>query len=370
MNKLRVLFISPSLGSGGMERQLSLLLHAISRTSFKPSLALLRNTLFYSIPADVPVFYLNKRFKLDIVYIFRLFSLIKREKPDLLVSTISGINVYCHLFGSLLHIPVCCSIRNNNLFAEYRLMNVLNRIFPYSFVLCNSKSAQKQVCAYAGIASKYVAVVQNGVDTNRFAFAYDNNPPLAQINKTASNKFNFLFVGRIQPIKNLLFLLQVLSQINESEFVLKIVGRIVNRPYFQKCKSFANSSFKSGIIQWEPPTKSIENAYAQADCLILPSLHEGFPNVVLEALSCGIAVAVSESADPDKLVEEGIDGYRMATNNFAQTKEKLEIAIKEKGIPQHAITRRNKIIARHSLTSYVSNMESCFCRFMTSGAST
>jgi glycosyltransferase involved in cell wall biosynthesis len=52
--------------------------------------------------------------------------------------------------------------------------------------------------------------------------------------------------------------------------------------------------------------------------IILPSLYEGTPNVVLEALICKKPVIISIAANKSKLILEGINGLIFETNNYYQ----------------------------------------------------
>jgi len=52
----------------------------------------------------------------------------------------------------------------------------------------------------------------------------------------------------------------------------------------------------------------LREIYRSADCLVNPSLYEGMPNVVLEAVSCGLPVIASRVAGNDTVVRDGETG--------------------------------------------------------------
>jgi glycosyltransferase involved in cell wall biosynthesis len=56
-------------------------------------------------------------------------------------------------------------------------------------------------------------------------------------------------------------------------------------------------------------TRSIRSVYLAVDCLALPSLWEGFPNVVLEALAHGVPVIATDVGDVRSIVEDGVSGW-------------------------------------------------------------
>ena len=51
------------------------------------------------------------------------------------------------------------------------------------------------------------------------------------------------------------------------------------------------------------------SCYRRSDIFCLPSLYEGFPNVLCEAMACGLPVACSDICDNPDIVEEGVNGY-------------------------------------------------------------
>lgn len=57
------------------------------------------------------------------------------------------------------------------------------------------------------------------------------------------------------------------------------------------------------------PNQSIEVEYRKADISCIPSLYEGYPNVVAEAMSCGLPILCSNVCENPYIVEEGVNGF-------------------------------------------------------------
>lgn len=116
--------------------------------------------------------------------------------------------------------------------------------------------------------------------------------PSAQVNP-AHNELRILFLGRIDPIKRLDFLIRAVKGLPAHFWRLRIVGAGESL-YMDSLKALAG---KDSHISWHGPVYGDEKwrQYAWADLLVLPSYHENYGNVVIEALSQGTPVLLSDS---------------------------------------------------------------------------
>ena len=64
-----------------------------------------------------------------------------------------------------------------------------------------------------------------------------------------------------------------------------------------------------GPVRFHPAVEDVVAVYHAADALCLPSLYEGFPNAVCEAMACGLPVLCSDVCDNGSLVEDGVNGF-------------------------------------------------------------
>ena len=66
---------------------------------------------------------------------------------------------------------------------------------------------------------------------------------------------------------------------------------------------------KMDSVEFLDATHEISKAYQNCDVFCLPSLFEGYPNVVCEAMSCGKPIVASRVSDVPYIVEEGVNGF-------------------------------------------------------------
>jgi len=149
-----------------------------------------------------------------------------------------------------------------------------------------------------------VKVIPNGVESRFFV-------PRAQPG-TGDGPTMVLFVGRFHRQKNLPFFLEQLARLRAAApdgWRLALVGDGEERPFLEEC---ARRLGLTDIITWHgwrtDKTRLLE-LYQQADVLVNPSLYEGMPNVVLEAMACGLPVVASAVPGNDSLVRTGETGF-------------------------------------------------------------
>jgi glycosyltransferase involved in cell wall biosynthesis len=167
-------------------------------------------------------------------------------------------------------------------------------------VVANSDGLRK----LSEAADRYpIRVIPNGVDADFF------RPDGAGFRRDRSHgPLRILFVGRFQEQKNLPFLLRQFARLPLGRFELHLVG---DGPQKKTLRDLAKQLGLEGSIVWHGwlPRAALPQVYQSADCLVNPSLYEGMPNVVLEAMACGLPVVASKVAGNDALVLDGETGF-------------------------------------------------------------
>ena len=147
-------------------------------------------------------------------------------------------------------------------------------------VIANSKAAAEYL---EGVICKKVEVCNNGLIIEK---------PLKKKNK--SKTFQILLPGRINPIKNQLYVIEALSKLPEADYKLILAGGVEDSVYKNKIDQFIiNNHLEDKVIQ-KGFVSDMKHEYEEADLVILPSIEEGTPNVLLEAYMYGRATLCSD----------------------------------------------------------------------------
>lgn len=119
-----------------------------------------------------------------------------------------------------------------------------------------------------------------------------------------------LAIGRLIPRKGFQFLIRALPQILDKvshNFEIEIIG---DGPYQEELIGLAENLGVTFYVHFTGtvPYSELPQKYREADIFILPSLAEGMPLVVLEAMGTGLPIIASRVQGIDELVAEGING--------------------------------------------------------------
>jgi glycosyltransferase involved in cell wall biosynthesis len=129
-------------------------------------------------------------------------------------------------------------------------------------------------------------------------------------------RITILGVGRFVPPKRFDRFLRILALLRQScslPFKALIAGDGPLRPDLERLAR--NSGLLSGTVEFCGNVPDVRSLYSQAHILLLTSDHEGTPNVVLEAMACGLPVVATAVGDVPELVEHGLTGYVIGTDD-------------------------------------------------------
>lgn len=161
-------------------------------------------------------------------------------------------------------------------------------------VVCNSQMVRDDIEARFGLGSDKLHVVHNGVDLEYF------HPGLKALHRAemrarlgiAEGAPVILYVGSGFARKGVPQLLQAMTCLQHKDAVAVIVGR---DKHASRVQAMAMRLGIANRVYLVGPQQDVRPWYGMADVFALPTLYDPFPNVVLEALACGLPVLTSET---------------------------------------------------------------------------
>lgn len=186
-----------------------------------------------------------------------------------------------------------------------------------SFVTTVSQEMKNWVIAQ-GIPSDRVAVIRNGVDLHGL-HKKDPQDPICR----------FIFVGSLVPGKGVKYLIQAFSSLYalEKNTHLLIVG---DGEQMNNLKDDVREKGLNDVVAFTgiKASDQIAELMLHSDCLVLPSLSEGIPNVVLEAMACALPVLASNLPGIREVVKNEETGFLVAPKDVADLTKKLLLLVR------------------------------------------
>lgn len=186
-------------------------------------------------------------------------------------------------------------------------------------IITVSNFSRERLKFHLGIPDEKIHVISNGVGS---PFELQTQIAIEEI-KTKYNlhKPYFLFVGTIEPRKNLQTLMQAWERLNSKSHSLFIAG--AEGKVFSKNKDFTVNAVYV-------PDCDLPALYAGATATIIPSFYEGFGLTALEAMACGAPViASSTTAFPETT---GNAALLFDPHNSNELVEAMKIMIENKSL--------------------------------------
>ncbi len=308
----RILLFTDILGSGGAQRQLVALAVLLQERGHDVYMLDYWDSDFYDsyLKAHKIRFCHNlTKGKWNIVKMYT--KEVASFRPDVVISYMENPSIVACL-GKILKngkYKLIVSERNtsqrNGIHEKIRfnLFRVADYIVP------NSHSQFKFITENYPFLLKKIKTITNFIDIDRFV-------PLVA-GKTENDYINMLVVGRLDTQKNPFRFFEAVNIIKEAYPNLKVkwYGKPVNTEYLEQCKGIIENLKLANTIELFPPEPKIENVYRATDIFVLPSLYEGFPNVLCEAMSCGLPVVASNTCDNPSIVGESNKEYLFEPTN-------------------------------------------------------
>ncbi|MCK9484062.1 MAG: glycosyltransferase family 4 protein [Candidatus Marinimicrobia bacterium] len=256
-------------------------------------------------------------FFFDILAFIQIYRLILKFRPDILHTNTSKAGFLGRFAGRLAKVPKILHSPHGHIFYGY-----YNRLISKCFIILEKFAThccdrvlnlteigrRDHIRERIGPPWKFY-VTSGGVDLAQFF----NVSSLESKTKTPDEIIRICWVGRIVPVKNLPMLLNTAAILKNNPLNLEylIVGDGSDRSYNEK---LADELGLSGI-QFLGYRSDIPQIMASSDIFVFTSLNEGFGNVIIEAMACGLPIIGTRVGGTPELVQDGRNGLLVKSDN-------------------------------------------------------
>jgi len=366
---MKLMLLVRSLNTGGTERQIISLAKGLNKKGNDITVSVFypNGTLESELTGTgMKILSLGKKSRWDVFgFTFRLFRALKNEKPDVVYSFLVVPNLFLGIMKLFFPgIKMVWGVRASNV--DFNQYDWLSRVtFKVScwlsrfadLIIVNSNSGL-EYHAVKGYPKNKMVVIPNGIDTDRF----HPNSTARQIIRDewgiAKDETLIGLVGRLDSMKDHKNFLRaasiLLKRNNRSRFIC--VGEGPSQ-YKKELKDFCESLLLTHHVIWEGVRTDMCDVYNALDIVTLSSLSEGFPNVLGEAMACGIPCVATDAGDSEWIL--GNAGVVVPVKNPDALAEGWIVCLKDK--TDKSLNGRLHIMENFSVNHLIQKTNDVIC---------
>ena len=275
---MKLIFVISSLSSGGAERVMSSLVNALCE-DYDVTLIVFFDDVFYTLDPKVNYVVCPNSHGSPLAVFKRLFSLrslLKALKPNLVISFLTEINVYTLLSTFFSRIPNVASERISP-DAQPKFIFKLLRRFLYPV-------AQKVIYLHPSfvLSQKNACIIPNAVSQPPLFKTHhkDQAEKLITIGRLCDQKDHRTLILAMRDVVTLFphVTLDIYGEGEKAKALLDLIHTL----------NLAQNVFLRGLC------RDVYSVLVESDIFVFPSLYEGFPNALAEAMSVGLPVVATE----------------------------------------------------------------------------
>ena len=351
--KKKICFIVPSLGGGGAERVAFHLLNNLSLDNFDLSVVIIykkKGDYLKDLRKEVKRIFLEKdkiRYSIP-----SLYNVLKEEKSDIVINLSFELMMLMGVFIVPFFKNTYFINRQINILSMQKfnfLKKILLKVAYKNFdkIITLSRDMTEDLLKNIDISKEKIVEINNPADIDRIEKLSNENIEI----EFDKNSKNILCVGRLALQKGFDLIIQSMSFLTDKNIKLYILGDGEERENLLNLIEKFNLKERVFLLG----RKSNPYVYMKnADLFILSSRYEGFPNVLIEASTCGLySICNNCPGGVNEIILEDINGNIVDFNNkdlVAKIIEKNLILNKDKKKIKDSIKKRyslDKIIKKY-----------------------
>jgi galacturonosyltransferase len=246
----------------------------------------------------------------DIKLILTFNKIIKKIKPDIILTFTIKPNVYAGLIARFRKIPYVANITGLGTAVETK--SLINKItmflYKISMKKANSIFFQNQANYELFrneniIKGDYKIIPGSGVNLSHFKLLLYPNDGITR----------FLFIARIMKEKGIYEYLKAAEEIKKK---YKNVEFYVLGEVYEEYKNLLNEYIKKEVIIYPGRVEDVREYHKISSCTVHPTYYpEGMSNVLLESLACGRPIITTLRPGTEEILDDGINGYSIKAKN-------------------------------------------------------
>jgi len=368
MKKIRILFFIYQMGAGGAARTLLNIINNLDRSIFSPVLVTLNYNGSYEKEVKEDVIFI----KLDTTRlsrsIFKLARIIRKEKIDIVFSTIPRVNTIAILATRFSFSKAKSVIREADNLGGKLSVNIQLLLFGLVYKLSNqiislSEGVKENLIKRYKINPSEIEVIYNPVDLQSIEEKIKNGK-IEEKDRVLYETEDKIIVtaGRLVPQKDQKTLLDAFANVNKvTKSHLIILGEGYLKDQLEQQAKDLHIHDRVHFVGFQ---RNPYIYFKQADLFVLSSIHEGFSHVIAEALATGVPVVSTNcKSGPAEVLDNGEYGELCGVGNVEEMTQKILYVFGLNQEQLHQLIQKGLNRAEHfNAQKIVRNYETVFLR--------
>jgi len=328
-----VLHLCESSDTGGAESILISLVEGLDKNRYRSVVCLLSDG-WLKVELEkrrIETVVIPQPHSFDVLWLIRVYRFLKDRGIHVMHSHEFATNVYASVLSSLTGVPVVATAHGKNYYGDKWRRRVAYRfVARQSTMVAVSADLKRFLMERIGIPAGDIRVVHNGIDLSRYAVHEGNNDVEAELGISAGQPV-IGTVGNLFAVKGQTYLLRACKRLAGEfpTFVLLIAGEGDQLDLLRKEASVLGISGNVKFLGFRDDVPSLLQAM---DVFVLPSLSEGLPLSVLEALALEKPIVATNVGGVPEIMEDGVTGYLVPPRNPDVLSEKIRLLLRHPDI--------------------------------------
>jgi len=314
----------------------------------------------------------------DLMGLVEIFNLIRKERPDIvhlhsskagfsgsLAAKLLGVKVVYTVHGAVFAAAFSAPVRQFYLWLEKFSAPFKDKI------ICVSQNDKKVWLKYKAAPEKKLVVIHNGIDFANLKFLpkdeargnlFSLNPQLFEANRGSNQDLKIIgTIANFYQEKGLSYLIQAAELIlKEAQFkntLFVVIGEGMERELLEamiKDKGLEQKFILTGKIDHAPK-------YLKAfDVFVLPSIKEGLPYTILEAMAAGVPIVASYVGGIPEMIENESNGFLILPKNPEMLAEKINELLKNPELAERFVQSSQIKLRGFSLDKMIESVQNLY----------
>ena len=392
MRKLKVLRIIARLNIGGPAIHTILLTEGLDKSRFESVLVTgtiekTEGDMFYLAeekgvrPVIIPELGRTLNIRNDIITFWKLFCLIRKEKPDIIHTHTAKAGALGRLAGMLFKFtyvlsPTSYHLKLIHTFHGHVLHSYFGRIKSAIFVwierflaiftskiIAVSENLRKELIELKIASTKKIVAIPLGLDLDRYLNIENNDAEIRGYKSVG-------IIGRLVTVKNHRMFLDVVKRLKDTlgsgqRMKFLVVG---DGPLRWEIESYAKKLGISQDVTFTGWIKDLRKIYSELDIVVLTSLNEGTPVALIEAQAAGLPCVAINVGGVANVVEEGKSGFLIPGQDIERFSQALIRLLNDSALMKSmGEYGKNKVKDKFSKERLFKDIESLYIQQLSAG---